>query len=243
MTSAWVVPGKRAASRGTASGRSASASVRSRATARGDVAPVEVGGELARQGRRGQVVPRVAHPRTVVRLTGVMPTPIELHARRSIPVGVDAAYDAVLPMPLPRIFSRRFLALPPIREVRDQAGAWGTVGQTRTIVLADRGTMRETLTSRHARHELRLRHRAAHRSAQATGGRCRRPVGVRGGGCRCRGVVALERRADPRRGAGHARLRPDVAGLRSAGARGDRAGPAGAAVEDAQPRIAPPERP
>ena len=76
-----------------------------------------------------------------------MPTPIELHARRSIPVGVDAAYDAVLPMPLPGIFSRRFLALPPIREVRDQAGAWGTVGQTRTIVLADRGTMRETLTS------------------------------------------------------------------------------------------------
>lgn len=76
-----------------------------------------------------------------------MPSPIELHARRSIPVDVDVAYDAVLPMPLPLIFSRRFLALPPIRAVRDQAGAWGTVGQTRTIVLADRGTMRETLTS------------------------------------------------------------------------------------------------
>jgi hypothetical protein len=76
-----------------------------------------------------------------------MPSPLELHARRSIPVAVGVAYDAVLPMPLPRIFSRRFLALPPITEVRDEAGEWGTVGQTRTIVLADRGTMRETLTS------------------------------------------------------------------------------------------------
>ena len=68
-------------------------------------------------------------------------------ASRSIPVAVDVAYEAVLPMPLPQIFSRRFAALPPIKEVRDQTGVWGTVGQTRTIVLADRGTMRETLTS------------------------------------------------------------------------------------------------
>lgn len=70
-----------------------------------------------------------------------------LRAGRSIPVEVGAAYDAVLPMPLPRIFCRRFAALPPIADVRDQAGVWGTVGQTRTIVLADRGTMRETLTA------------------------------------------------------------------------------------------------
>ena len=76
-----------------------------------------------------------------------MPSPLTLRASRSIPVDVDTAYAAVLPMPLPRIFSRRYLALPPIAEVRDQAGEWGTVGQTRTIVLADRGTMHETLTS------------------------------------------------------------------------------------------------
>ena len=30
--------------------------------------------------------------------------------------------------------------------MRDQGGEWGTVGQTRTIALADGGTMRETLT-------------------------------------------------------------------------------------------------
>lgn len=76
-----------------------------------------------------------------------MPSPLALRASRSIPVAVDAAYAAVLPMPLTRIFSRRYLALPPIKEVRDQDGEWARVGQTRTIVLADRGTMRETLTS------------------------------------------------------------------------------------------------
>lgn len=76
-----------------------------------------------------------------------MSSPRTLRASRSIPVAVDVAYDAVLPMSLPLIFRRRYAALPPIKEVRDQAGVWGTVGQTRTIVLADRGTMRETLTS------------------------------------------------------------------------------------------------
>ena len=71
---------------------------------------------------------------------------LTLRASRSIPVPVGEAYAAVLPMPLPLIFSRRYLALPPITEVRDQDGEWGTVGQARTIVLADGGTMRETLT-------------------------------------------------------------------------------------------------
>ncbi|GAA4699363.1 SRPBCC family protein [Nocardioides conyzicola] len=57
------------------------------------------------------------------------------------------AFDTLLPLPLPTLFSRRYAALPAIREVRDQGGEWSIVGQTRTIVLADRGTMRETLVS------------------------------------------------------------------------------------------------
>ena len=52
-----------------------------------------------------------------------------------------------MPAPLELIFHRRYAALPPVREVRDQQGTWGTVGQTRTIVLADGGTMHEELTS------------------------------------------------------------------------------------------------
>ena len=53
----------------------------------------------------------------------------------------------MLPLALPTLFSRRYAALPAIREVRDQAGEWAHVGQTRTIVLADRSTMRETLVA------------------------------------------------------------------------------------------------
>lgn len=72
---------------------------------------------------------------------------LELNASRTYPVPVERAFDQLLPTPLPELFSRRYAALPPVREVRDQDGEWGTVGQTRTIVLADRGTMRETLVS------------------------------------------------------------------------------------------------
>jgi hypothetical protein len=60
---------------------------------------------------------------------------------------VARAFDAVLPLSLPVLFSRRYAALPAIREVREQAGDWADVGQTRTIVLADRSTMRETLVA------------------------------------------------------------------------------------------------
>jgi hypothetical protein len=74
-------------------------------------------------------------------------TPLQLEQSRTYPATVEAAYAAVLAVPLERIFSRRFAAIPPIREVRGQTGAWGSVGQTRQIVLADGGTMREELTS------------------------------------------------------------------------------------------------
>jgi len=70
--------------------------------------------------------------------------PVELAYSRTYPVDVPRAFDTILPTPLPALFSRRYAALPAVREVRDQDGQWGTVGQTRTIVLADRGTMRET---------------------------------------------------------------------------------------------------
>lgn len=63
-----------------------------------------------------------------------------------VPVPVEDAYDFVLPEPLPTIFNKRFLAIPAIKEVRDQEGEWGSVGQSRTICLADGGSMREELT-------------------------------------------------------------------------------------------------
>lgn len=73
--------------------------------------------------------------------------PLELAHARTFPVGVARAFDEVLPLPLPYLFSRRYAALPAIRAVHDQEGGWGTIGQTRTIELADRSTMRETLVA------------------------------------------------------------------------------------------------
>jgi hypothetical protein len=76
-----------------------------------------------------------------------MTKPVHLEQSRTYPGTVECAYDLVLSVPLPSIFRRRYGAIPAIREVRDQQGEWGTVGQSRTIVLVDGGTMRETLTS------------------------------------------------------------------------------------------------
>ena len=65
---------------------------------------------------------------------------------RSYPVEVERAFDELMPIDLTALFDRRYAAIPPIRSVEDQAGVWGTPGQTRTIRLADGGSMREELT-------------------------------------------------------------------------------------------------
>jgi hypothetical protein len=76
----------------------------------------------------------------------VTSSPVLLEQSRAIPVSVEHAWDRLLPAPLDRVFARRFAALPPVRAVQDQVGVWGSaVGQTRVIVLADGGTMREEL--------------------------------------------------------------------------------------------------
>jgi hypothetical protein len=73
----------------------------------------------------------------------VKPTAVE--QSRAIPVDIQPAFDATLPVPLTTIFRRRYAVLPPIREVRGQDGTWGRIGQTRVVVTADGGTMREQL--------------------------------------------------------------------------------------------------
>jgi hypothetical protein len=70
----------------------------------------------------------------------------DVSASRLVPGPVERVFDVVLPTPLPVLFSRRFGPIPAIREVRDQDGPWASVGQTRTIVLADGGRMQEQLT-------------------------------------------------------------------------------------------------
>lgn len=65
---------------------------------------------------------------------------------RVFPTAPETAFDRVLPTPLPQLFHRRYGPIPPIASVEGQDGVWGTVGQTRTIRLADGGSMREELT-------------------------------------------------------------------------------------------------
>jgi hypothetical protein len=64
-----------------------------------------------------------------------------------IPVPVEQAFGRTLPAPLPELFNRRYGPFPPIKEVRDQTGAWDAAGQTRTVLLAGGGSTREELTS------------------------------------------------------------------------------------------------
>ena len=68
-------------------------------------------------------------------------------ASRLVAVEPTQAFDRLIAASLTEIFSRRYAAFPPVREVTDGPDEWGTVGQTRTIHLADGGSIRETLTS------------------------------------------------------------------------------------------------
>jgi hypothetical protein len=63
-----------------------------------------------------------------------------------IPVPAPEAFHRTLPAPLPEIFKRWHGPFPPVKEVREQTGAWDAVGQTRTVVLAGGGSTREELT-------------------------------------------------------------------------------------------------
>lgn len=92
-----------------------------------------------------------------------MATTRHLEYSRTFPVPVEEAFDRVLVSPLPYVFGRRYGLLPPIREVHDQVGEWGTVGQTRMILLADGGSLREELT------HVERPHRFGYRIDEVTG--------------------------------------------------------------------------
>ncbi len=68
-------------------------------------------------------------------------------ASRLVAVEPAAACDRLIVAALPEVFARRFALFPAVQEVVDEPEVWGTVGQTRTIVLADGGRVRETLVS------------------------------------------------------------------------------------------------
>jgi hypothetical protein len=74
-----------------------------------------------------------------------MTSAVHFSRSRTFPAGVKRAFDELLPYELTGLFNRRYAAIPPIKAVRDQDGAWGRPGQTRTVMLSGGGSMREEL--------------------------------------------------------------------------------------------------
>ena len=70
-----------------------------------------------------------------------------VEASRLVAVEPAVAFDRLMAVQLPEVFSRGYAAFPAVREVTEEPDDWGTVGQTRTIQLADGGRLRQTLTS------------------------------------------------------------------------------------------------
>ena len=66
---------------------------------------------------------------------------------RLVAVEPTRAFERLLAARQPEVFSRRYAAFPAIREVTDEPDGWGSVGQSRTLVLADGGGMRQTITA------------------------------------------------------------------------------------------------
>lgn len=65
---------------------------------------------------------------------------------RTFPVDGQTAYDVVMPVPLPTILGKRYLAIPAVREV-EQDRPWGQeVGQRRVLRFSDGGSATEVLT-------------------------------------------------------------------------------------------------
>ena len=69
-----------------------------------------------------------------------------MEASRVVAVHHDEAMQRFIPVPLTDIFDHRHLALPAIKRVDGPDGRFEQVGQSRTIHLADGGSMVETLT-------------------------------------------------------------------------------------------------
>ena len=75
-----------------------------------------------------------------------MASTLAVQQSRVIPVSVDDAFAGTLPLPLTTIFSHWYGPIPPVAEVREQEGEWGTAGQTRVVAFKGGGGMREELT-------------------------------------------------------------------------------------------------
>jgi hypothetical protein len=71
---------------------------------------------------------------------------ISLSQSRALPATPEHLFDLLFRVPPQQVFTRRHGPIPPLREVREGAGRFDEPGDSRTLVLTDGGSMRETLT-------------------------------------------------------------------------------------------------
>lgn len=102
--------------------------------------------------RPRRAVPRGSRPRSLIGMSGH-----RVEASRVVSAEPDIAFDLLMNARLTDVFTRRYAALPAVTEVADQSDGWGVVGQTRTIVLADGGRLRQTLTDIERPHSFAYR--------------------------------------------------------------------------------------
>jgi hypothetical protein len=70
-----------------------------------------------------------------------------VEASRVVAVPPALAFERLMAAPQQEVFARRYAAFPAVREVVDAPDAWDTPGQSRTIVLADGGSLHLTITA------------------------------------------------------------------------------------------------
>lgn len=73
-----------------------------------------------------------------------MTGPVTMSQQRTIPVAPQETFARTLELPLPELFRKRYGPIPAIRATEGDT-PWNTPGQRRRIVLADGGTMQESL--------------------------------------------------------------------------------------------------
>lgn len=78
------------------------------------------------------------------------PRPVSVTVWRRVDAGVDEAFDVVVPIDLPSVFGG-FGPVPAVVATEGAAGTWGrAAGQSRTVLLAGGGRLRETVLQRAA---------------------------------------------------------------------------------------------
>jgi hypothetical protein len=76
-----------------------------------------------------------------------MASPYLLSTSSVVPAAPEVAFQGLVDAPLEVLFPTRAGLIPPIKRCEGQGGAWGHVGQTRTVVLADGSRNLETLVA------------------------------------------------------------------------------------------------